>query len=95
MHRSVSQLQQYTKCPMAYKLSRIDKVWQRPAAWLIQGSAVHEAIEAWEKSGRTMTLEEATEDDLESYNQMTLPAMRKMALAQIRDSYIKRMLEKE
>lgn len=57
--RSVSQYNQYKRCPYAYKLSRIDKVWQRPAAWLPQGSAVHEAAEAWERSGRTMTLEEA------------------------------------
>lgn len=57
-HRSVSQINQYERCPYSYKLSRIDKVWQRPAAWLAQGSAVHEAGEAWERSGRTMPLED-------------------------------------
>lgn len=66
-HRSVSQINQYNRCAYAYKLSRIDKVWQRPAAWLAQGSAVHEAAEAWEKSGRTMTLEEAQKVYTESY----------------------------
>jgi putative RecB family exonuclease len=65
--RSVSQLKQYERCPYSYKLSRIDKVWQRPAAWLAQGSAVHEAGEAWERSGRTMSLEEAQEVFRESY----------------------------
>ena len=67
-HRSVSQLNLYKRCPQAYKLSRIDRVWQRPAAWLAQGSAVHEAIEAWEKSGRSMTLEDAQDVFRESYS---------------------------
>lgn len=67
-HFSVSQLKQYERCGYAYKLARIDRVWQRPAAWLPQGSAVHEAGEAWEKSGRTMTLEEAQAVYTESYD---------------------------
>lgn len=66
-HRSVSQINQYNRCPMSYKLSRIDKVWQRPAAWLGQGSAVHEAAEYWEKSGRTASLEETQDVFRESY----------------------------
>jgi len=66
-HRSVSQIKLYERCPQAYKLSRIDKVWQRPAAWLAQGSAVHEAAEAYERSGRTMTVEDAQEVFRESY----------------------------
>jgi putative RecB family exonuclease len=52
-HRSVSQYNQYKKCPYAYKLERIEKVWSRPAAWLAQGSAVHEAAEWYERTGRT------------------------------------------
>ena len=67
MHRSVSQYNSYRRCPMAYKLSRIDGVWSRPAAWLPQGSAVHEAAEAWERSGRTMTLDEAQTVFAEAY----------------------------
>lgn len=67
VHRSVSQYNQYEKCPLAYKLERIDKVWSRPAAWLPQGSAVHEAAEMWERSGRSMTLEEAQDVFRESY----------------------------
>jgi putative RecB family exonuclease len=67
MHRSVSQLKLYERCPHAYKLSRIDKVWQRPAAWLAQGSAVHEAGEAHERSGRTLTVDEAQDVFRDSY----------------------------
>lgn len=66
-HRSVSQLKLYERCPMAYKLSRIDKVWRRPAAWLGQGSAVHEAAEAFERSGRTLTVDETQDVFRESY----------------------------
>lgn len=57
--RSYSQLNSYTRCPYMYYLERVEMVWQRPAAWLPMGSAVHEAAEAWELSGRTMTLEAA------------------------------------
>ena len=66
-HRSVSQYNTYQKCPYAYKLSRVDKVWSRPAAWLAQGSAVHEACEIWERSNREMGLEETQEKFKESY----------------------------
>jgi putative RecB family exonuclease len=64
---SVSQLKQYERCPYSYYLSRIKKVWQRPAAWLPQGTAVHAAIEAWEWSGRKMSLEEAQAVFAEEY----------------------------
>jgi putative RecB family exonuclease len=60
--RSVSQLNQYIRCPMAYKLGRIDKVWARPAAWLPQGTAFHAVAEEYEKrlsDGITMSLDEA------------------------------------
>jgi len=67
MKLSVSQYNQYKRCPYSWKLSRVDKAWQRPAAWLPQGSAVHEAAEMYEKSGRTMTLDEAQDVFRESY----------------------------
>lgn len=60
--RSVSQINQYTRCPMSYKLSRIDKVWPRPAAWLAQGKAFHsvaEADEIWESYDMPLSLDEA------------------------------------
>lgn len=69
--RSVSQLNTYEQCPYRYYLERIAKAWQRPAAWLPHGSAVHEAIEMWERSGRTMTLEEVLEVFRAAYQRYT------------------------
>lgn len=66
-YRSVSQLNQYTRCPHSYYLARIAMAWQRPAAWLAQGSAVHAVLEARERSGREMSLEEAQELFKEEY----------------------------
>lgn len=51
-YRSWSQLEQYDRCPYAYYLARIERVWKRPAAWLPMGTAVHYAAEMWEKSER-------------------------------------------
>lgn len=65
--RSVSQRNQYDRCPQAYYLSRIEKVWQKPAAWLPMGSAIHEGIELYEKSGRTMTRDEVADAARDSY----------------------------
>jgi len=62
VYRSVSQMNQYKRCPYQFKLARIDKVWQRPAAWLAQGTAEHAVIEGIEKralSGVETTREEA------------------------------------
>lgn len=62
--RSVSQINAYKKCPEAYRLARIEKVWQRPAAWLPQGTAVHAVGEVYRRrqvEGHPMTLEEAQE----------------------------------
>lgn len=59
--RSPSQLNEYTRCPYSYYLSRRLRVWKKPAAWLAHGTAVHSALEAWERSGRVMTLEEVQE----------------------------------
>lgn len=59
MHRSVSQVEQYEKCPHAYYLQRIERAWQRPAAWLSQGLAVHKAVEMYERADRQMTVEAA------------------------------------
>ena len=65
--RSVSQVNTYNRCPQQYYLSRIKKVWQKPAAWLAQGTAVHEAAERYELSGRSMTLTEAEQAFVEAY----------------------------
>src|ERR1700744_3608116 len=59
---SVSQYNSYTKCPYSWYLARRENAWQRPAAWLPQGSAVHtvaEHIELRKHAGNPMTLEEA------------------------------------
>src|SRR3954469_19163368 len=65
--RSYSQLGAYDRCPYMYYLERVEKVWQRPAAWLPMGTAVHEAAERWELSGRTMSLEEAQQIFRDAY----------------------------
>lgn len=70
-YRSVSQLKEYQRCPHAYYLHRVARVWERPAAWLPQGLGVHEAAEEFEKSGRTMTTEKAQEVYRESYAKHT------------------------
>lgn len=56
--RSVSQHNTYHRCPYQYYLERIEKAPKRPASWLSQGLAVHKAMELWETSNRTLTLEE-------------------------------------
>ncbi|MCZ0973146.1 PD-(D/E)XK nuclease family protein [Streptomyces albulus] len=70
-HRSWSQLSSYERCPQAFYLERIKKAWQRPAAWLPQGLGVHEAAEAYEKSGRTMSLDQAQDVFADSYQKHT------------------------
>lgn len=57
-YRSYSQLSKYKQCPQRYYLSYRKRAWSRPAAWLPQGTAFHAAAEAWERSGRTLTLEQ-------------------------------------
>lgn len=49
---SVSQLGTYSRCPMLYRLQKIDRVPSPPAAWTIKGTAVHDTIEEWERQGR-------------------------------------------
>lgn len=67
-HRSVSQVLQYERCAYSYKLGRIDRVWERPAAWFPQGTGVHKAAEEIERSDRTMTLEKAKEVFRDEYS---------------------------
>lgn len=66
-YRSVSQRNQYDRCPKSYALARIEKVWQKPAAWLPMGTAIHEAVEKYEKSGREMSRESAHNVARDSY----------------------------
>lgn len=75
--RSVSQVQQYNKCPYAYYLGRIaldlkgNRIRDRPAAWLPMGTAVHAAAEGFERSNRSMSLEGMQEVYKESYVEET------------------------
>ncbi|MGW0087837.1 PD-(D/E)XK nuclease family protein [Streptomyces sp. NPDC003328] len=58
MTRSVSQTEQYLdKCAHAYYLRRVEGVTPRPAAWSLQGTAFHGAIETYEKGGRGLDVE--------------------------------------
>jgi putative RecB family exonuclease len=61
MTRSVSQAEQYDKCPHQYELQRVRRVIPRPAAWSHQGSAFHSAIETYEEGGRKLTADQAAE----------------------------------
>ncbi|MEU7189104.1 PD-(D/E)XK nuclease family protein [Streptomyces sp. NPDC045369] len=57
--RSHSQYTSYAQCGESYRLERIEKVSSDPAGWFVQGIAVHAAIEAYERSMRTLTTAEA------------------------------------
>lgn len=70
-HRSVSQYGDYETCPHMYYRKRVLRDWQRPAAWLPQGNAFHESAEAFELSGRTLTLEETQDVYRDSYSSHT------------------------
>jgi hypothetical protein len=47
---SYSQYETYLSCGEKYRLSRIEQVPEQPAWYLIGGSAVHEATEAYDKA---------------------------------------------
>jgi putative RecB family exonuclease len=53
--RSFSQLKEYSDCSESYRLKRIAKVPQRPAAWFAHGRAFHAAIEEYELSDRQLS----------------------------------------
>lgn len=68
-YRSVSQINTYKKCPYRYYLERVEKVWQRPAAWAPQGTALHFAVEMWERGNREADLAQMQAWFLESYSE--------------------------
>ncbi|GGP72186.1 RecB family exonuclease [Streptomyces melanogenes] len=53
--RSHSQYNRYAQCGEAYKLERVEKRPSDPAGWFVQGTAVHSGVEAYERSGRTIS----------------------------------------
>jgi putative RecB family exonuclease len=67
-YRSVSQVSDLEKCGWAYYLSRVEKKSKRPAAWLPQGTAFHEAAEKIESAPGPVTLAQATEWFSEAYD---------------------------
>lgn len=73
--RSVSQTEQYERCAWRFYLQRVERVTPRPAAWSHHGTAFHSAAEAFEKSGRTMTVEEAVEIFSDQYEDITNAAL--------------------
>ncbi|MEV2279296.1 PD-(D/E)XK nuclease family protein [Nocardiopsis sp. NPDC049922] len=60
-HRSVSQLSTYANCSERYRLERVVRAPQRQAAWTIQGLAVHEGVEAYERSRRALSVRQTQE----------------------------------
>jgi putative RecB family exonuclease len=75
--RSVSQTEQYEKCAWRFYLQRVERVIPVPAAWSHHGTAFHSAAEAFEKSGRTMSGEEAVEVFSDEYEALTNKALEK------------------
>lgn len=61
MPRSVSQAEQYEKCPEQYRLQRLEQVTPRPAAWSHQGTAFHAAIETYEEGERRLTADQVAD----------------------------------
>lgn len=56
---SPSRLETYAGCSHAYYLEKVVRAPERKAVWFIQGTAVHSGIEEYEKSFRTLTVDEA------------------------------------
>lgn len=55
--RSVSQLNTFSECGERYRLERTTHgLPQRPAAWTAVGTAMHNAYEAYERSGRDLNI---------------------------------------
>ncbi|MFJ8930612.1 RecB family exonuclease [Streptomyces sp. NPDC102364] len=71
MTRSVSQVEQYKKCPRQFELQRIERVKPRPAAWSHQGTAFHAAIETYEEGGRRLTADQTADLFHDDYTRLT------------------------
>lgn len=73
--RSASQITSYSACGEAYRLERVAKAPQRPAAWLYQGTAFHLAIEEWEESRRELSLDELENIYITEYRELANKAV--------------------
>lgn len=69
-HRSLSQLNTFSQCGQAYFLKRVANVGQAPAAWTIQGVAVHAAIELYELSERRVGIDDLLATYTAKWDQM-------------------------
>ncbi|MGW2919510.1 RecB family exonuclease [Streptomyces angustmyceticus] len=76
MTRSVSQLEQYEKCPKQYELQRVERITPRPAAWSHQGTAFHAAIETYEGGGRRLTADQVADLFHEDYTRLINKSLR-------------------
>lgn len=65
----MSQLKTYNTCAYSWYLKKVKRVRQTPAAWFPQGTAVHAAWEAWEKSDRSLTLVQCEDVFGEKYDE--------------------------
>ncbi|MEU8948767.1 PD-(D/E)XK nuclease family protein [Streptomyces sp. NPDC048489] len=77
--RSPSQTTQYEDCGWRWWLQRGERVEQRPAAWSHHGTAFHTAAEVFERSGRTMELDEVVQVFSDEYGALTDKALDKWA----------------
>lgn len=68
IRRSVSQLVSYSQCGESARLQKVAKAPQRPASWFHMGSAAHHSIEAYENSGRELSVEDAIKGFEDKYD---------------------------
>lgn len=57
----MSRLTSIARCGLAYELERVQRLPALPAGWTIQGIAIHDAADAWEKSERGMSIAQTQE----------------------------------
>src|SRR5438132_1159670 len=67
-HLSHSQINTWLGCGEQYRLAKIEKAPEYPAAWFSSGRAFHAAIEQWERGRRTMSVAEAQELYVSEYD---------------------------
>lgn len=67
-YRSYSQWSDMNQCPYSYYLKRVEKKAQIQAAWTAQGTAIHEAMEAWERSLRELSVAAVEQHFLDVYD---------------------------
>jgi putative RecB family exonuclease len=66
--RSVSQLGTFSACGEQYRLEKVARAPRTPAAWFIQGTAFHAAVELWEEVNRSPTEADLSAAYLETWD---------------------------